>query len=102
MSIRPVYIGTYSPAHAGDVEDLAIDVTNDLATGETLSSVVFTVTNGAGTVQAGAVTAQTVVSPLVSFRMTIPATVDTYTITAVCTMSDERVVTHTASLRVVT
>ena len=100
--LTPVYIGAYSPAFAGDSDDFAIDVTNDLATGETLSSVTFSVTNSAGTVQAGAVTAQTIASPLVSFRMTLPGTADTYTIKAVCTMSDSRVVTHTASVRVVT
>lgn len=100
--VKPVYLGRYSPAFAGDVEDFGIDVTADLATGETLSSVAFTVKNAAGTVQAGAVTAQTVASPRVDYRLAIPATADTYTITAVCTMSDGRELTYQADLWVVT
>jgi hypothetical protein len=98
---KPVHLGRYSPAHAGDIEDFGIDVTADLASGETLSSVTFTVTNAAGVVQAGAVTAQTVASPVVSYRVAVPATVGVYTIAAVCTMSDGRKLTYTADLWVV-
>jgi len=99
---KPIYLGRYDAAYAGDIEDFGIDVTADLASGETLSSVVFSVANKAGTVQAGAVTAQTVASPRVDYRLAIPATADTYTITAVCTMSDGRELTYQADLWVVT
>lgn len=99
---RPVYLGRYSPAFAGDVEDFGIDVTADLATGETLSSATVTVKDSTGAAVSGAVTATTVTSPRVDFRVGIPSTAGTYTITAVCTMSDGRELTYQADLWVVT
>jgi hypothetical protein len=97
----PIYMGQLGPVKAGDAPDEYLDIAEDLAAGETVSSVAFTVTNAAGTVVSGVVGAHTDGGTRTDFRVAAPATAGMYTITAVFTISDGQKLTRTASLWVV-
>jgi len=97
---RPVYIGRFPAIRAGSTDDYAIDATNDLATGETLTSATFVATL-AGVVTAGVVTATTISSPTVTLRVVAPAAAGGYLLTATLGFSDGRSLVRTADLWVV-
>lgn len=102
MSTKPpVYMGTFEAIHTGDIRDLYLDISADLATGETISSVVFTVTNSAGATVAGVVTDSTVSDTRVDFRITAPATAGNYTLTCVFTINDGQKLTRHATITLV-
>ena len=98
---KPVHIGRFPAIRAGKTDDYGIDYTNDLATGETLSSVTYVVTDSAGATVAGVVTASTIASPIGHFRFTAPATAGAYLVTATPLFSDGRELVRTADLWVV-
>jgi hypothetical protein len=97
---KPVYLGKFSPIPGGDIVDLYVDIAADLATGETLSTATFTVTDASGTTVAGVGGAPTESDTRTDFRLTAPATPGGYTLTLVSTISDGQKLTHTADLRV--
>ena len=45
----PVFVGTFPPIYRSDIQDYYIDISKDLATGETVSSATASVTDSAGT-----------------------------------------------------
>lgn len=98
---KPIYLGEYSPVKVSDLIDLSYDITNDLVTGDTISSVAFTVTNSAGTTQAGAVTTYSSSGFVVSFRLQVPATAGVYDIKATSAISDGQIISHTAKIQAV-
>jgi hypothetical protein len=85
---------------AGDILDLYLDIAADLVTGETISSVAFTVKDSAGTTVAGVVGAHTETTSRTDFRLTAPVA-GAYTLTAVFTISDGQKITRHAGLWVV-
>jgi hypothetical protein len=93
-------MGQLGPVVAGDTEDFYFDIAKDLATGETITSVDFTVTDAKGATVAGVVGAHTETSTRTDFRITAPAA-GGYTITAEFTSSSGEVLTRTADLWVV-
>jgi hypothetical protein len=97
----PVYVGRFDPVRAGDIVDLYIDITADLADGETVSSCAFTVTDSAAATVANVVTGHTETAARTDFRIAAPATVGNYQIAAVFTISDGQKLTRTAAIRVV-
>ncbi len=101
ISVKPVYMGQLGPIKGGDVEDYYFDITNDLDTGDTISSVTYVVTNAAGTVQTGAISGSSEAAGKSTFRITAPSTAGAYTITATFTLSDSRKLTRIAALWVV-
>lgn len=96
----PVYMGRFDPIKVGDIVDLYLDIAADLATGETISSVAFTVTNGTGGTVANVVGNHTETATRTDFRVTAP-TAGAYTLTAVFTISDGQKLTRIANLTVV-
>ena len=96
----PIYMGQLGPAKAGDSEDFYLDIAADLATGETIANVDFTVTDAEGATVAGVVGAHTETDTRTDFRITPPAA-GMYTITAEFTSSSGEVLTRTADLWVV-
>lgn len=100
--MAPAYtrLGTWSDLYHGSSDDFGVDVTNALAVGETASSAAVALYSSAGAVQTGAVTGITVVSPLVTFRITAPATPGSYYALVAVTYSDSRVITYIGSLPV--
>jgi hypothetical protein len=98
---KPVYMGQLGPIKGGDIEDYYFDITNDLDTGDSISSVAYVVTNSAGTVQADAISGSSEAAGKSTFRITAPALAGTYTITATFTLSDSRKLTRFAALWVI-
>lgn len=99
---RPVHLGQFPAVKAGDIVDRYIDITEDLESGETVSSVAFTVVNAAtGATAAGVVTGHTETDNRTDFRLALPSTAGMYTLTAVFTISDGQKITKTATLWVV-
>ena len=86
--------------HNGDIVDRYIDVVNDLATGEALTSAAFVVTDSDGATVAGVVSGNTYSAARVDFRITAPDTPGSYTLTGEFTIDDGQSITHTAVLRV--
>ncbi len=101
INAKPVYMGQLGPIKGGDVEDYYLDITSDLDTGDTISSVSYVVTNAVGTVQSSAISGSSESGGKSTFRITAPALAGTYTITATFTLSDARKLTRIASLWVV-
>lgn len=97
----PVYIGEFPAMAAGDVADRYIDITNDLVAGESISSVTFTTTDGAGNTETGVTSDTSLSTYRADFRVTAPATADVYTISAAFTISDGQLITRKAKFRVV-
>lgn len=98
---KPVYVGKFDPVRPGDIIDLYIDISADLATGEAISSVTFTTTDADGTPVAGMVGAHTETSSRTDFRVTAPATAGAYDISAEFTIDDGQQITHIAKIAVV-
>lgn len=96
----PVYMGGFGPAKVGDIVDLYLDITADLVTGETISSVVFTVTDSAGETVANVIGNHTETATRTDFRVTAP-TAGAYVLTAVFTISDGQKFTRIANLTAV-
>jgi hypothetical protein len=97
---KPVSVGQFGPFKATDVIDLYIDIAADLAVGETVTGAAFTVTDAAGTVEAGVVGSHTETGSRTDFRLTVPAA-GSHTITTVFTISDGQQITKVADLWVV-
>ena len=95
--IPPVHLGRFAAMKAGDVLDRYIDIAGDLVTGESVSSVAYTVTDAAGEPVADVVTASTESGTRSDFRLTVPDA-GAYTLTAVFTIDDGQEITKTASL----
>jgi hypothetical protein len=98
---KPVYMGKFRPMKASDVEDRYLDITGDLTTGETISSVTFAVVDSAGDAVTGVTSNTSLSDARVGFRVTAPATAGVYTLTAVCVISDGQTVTREATIIVV-
>jgi len=96
----PIHLGAFAPAVAGSVVDEYIDITADLATGEAISTVTFTVTDAAGAVVAGAVSAHSETATRTDFRYSIAAA-GAYLLAAVFLIDDGQKFTRTASLWIV-
>lgn len=101
MNPCPVHLGQFPAVKAGDIVDRYIDIAKDLESGETVSSVAFTATNAAGAIVAGVVTGHTETATRTDFRLALPSTAGSYTLTAVFTISDGQKITKTAALWVV-
>ena len=93
----PIYLGQFEPVVAGDATDEFIDLENDLVTGETVTSVAYTVTTSAGATVAGAVSTSTESGTRSDFRYSL-ASAGVYTLKAVFTISDGQTITRTATL----
>lgn len=100
MYPKPVYVGTFDPIPTTDIVDLFLDIAADLEVGEAVSSVTFTVTNGAGATVAGVVGSHTETASRTDFRVTAPAA-GGYLLAAVFTISDGQQYTRIANLVVV-
>jgi hypothetical protein len=96
----PVYLGQFPAMEAGDILDLYLDIDADLVSGETISSVAFTVTSAAGVAVVGAVGAHTETTSRTDFRLTAPAA-GGYLGTAAFTISDGQKITRHFGLWVV-
>jgi hypothetical protein len=96
----PIYLGQFDATVAGDVVDRYIDIAADLAVGETIASVVFTVRTAAGVVTPAVISDDTLTATRVDFRITAPAA-GAYVLSAAFTVSDGQVLTRTADLWIV-
>ena len=98
---KPVYMGKLRAMKASDVEDRYLDIAGDLASGETVSSVVFTIKDSAGVTVAGVVSNTSISGTRVDFRVTAPATAGQYTLSAEFAISDSQSITREATISVV-
>lgn len=99
----PIYVGEFSPLVGGtDKRDLGLGMTAELDDGDTISSVVVTVTN-ADDEAVAAISGDPTVDPDagVSFRFEAPAASGAYTITAVFTLADGQVIHKEATISIV-
>ena len=86
--------------HRSDIVDRYIDVANDLATGESLTSAAFVLTDSDGDVAADVISNSTYSGARVDFRITAPSIPGNYTLTGKFTIDDGQLITHTAIVRV--
>lgn len=98
---KPVYMGKLRVMKASDVEDRYLDIAGDLASGETVASVTFTVTNAAGEAVSGVTSNTSISGTRVDFRVTAPATAGKYTLSAEFAISDSQSITREAIISVV-
>jgi hypothetical protein len=97
----PVHMGQFDAVRAGDIVDLYLEIAADLIAPEVIATVVFTVTDSAGAVVAGVVTAHTETTTRTDLRLAVPAVAGMYLLTAVFTISDGQKLTRLADLQVV-
>lgn len=107
---RPIYLGQFDPVVAGDTKDEWIQLTiqpsadfdgaYDLAFGEAISSVAYTVVDASGATVAGAVSAHSETATRSDFRYSIAAA-GGYVLNAAFTIDDGQKITRTAGLWVV-
>jgi hypothetical protein len=93
-------MGQFDPMKAGSIIDQYLDIAADLAAGETITSVVFLVTDAAGATVANVVGAHTETTSRTDFRVTAPAA-GAYTVKATFTINDGQVFPRYAGLWVV-
>jgi hypothetical protein len=96
---EPVYVGAYDPIKAGDVIDLYLDISADLETGESISSVTLALTGPSGPVS-GAIAAHSETATRTDFRVNAPAA-GKYQLSAVFIISDGQKITREAGIRTV-
>lgn len=96
----PVHIGQLDTMKAADIVDLYLDIAADLVAGETVASVVFTVTDSTGATVANVVGSHTEAAARTDFRVTAPAA-GGYLLAAVFTISDGQKITRVVDLLVV-
>lgn len=93
---KPVYIGKYPPVYAGDIVDYFADITNDLESGEEISSVAFEVLDEDDNVVANVVTANTETTVRTTFRTEAPDDPGNYRIFITFTIDDGQELTRWA------
>ena len=94
----PIHLGQFDPIRSGDKPDTSIDIGPELAAGETVTEVAFTVEDAAGETVPDVITQHTETGTQTDFRIDASELSGRYLLTAVFDSSTGKRITRTADL----